>query len=403
MNVVKNILNLLLTRINEKANVLFYFSFISIIVLFAILIKIELSIKQKRKMGENLNEYMLMMIGAHDTERLNDEFMRPRTNLPEQQRMNTTPTPESTDNVNAFDINFEEAYTGDIDEEIAYFTPIDGFLELTALDVIVTIQEHLELFNNHLVEPVDLDPGSQNVHERAVSQGIANVAEYIKEKNKDVVHIDEKEKIDFINMTMNQIINTPNLDVTQQQIKNALEVVDSIINKNDVDVVSGENEVTMLHLVLNHTIRMISSKQKIERNLDNIIEYKINVFTTLITQLAEAIEYGKTVCPKGRFGHISAITQGIDENVPDILSDEQVVDYANIRIGYHRNKFIDELPENERNAYISLRDTRLSDQVKRKLFNYVCKKIKKEIFDSKLMTEKKFTKFKEDNLQIEFM
>lgn len=92
-------------------------------------------------------------------------------------------------------------------------------------------------------------------------------------------------------------------DLDQRVRDYALHVLEFMVEENKRGVAQPSTELDLLHLVWNRI------HNNINRNHRN--ELKDN----LIKQLAECIEHGQVVCPKGRYDHILDTLTGVDPGV----------------------------------------------------------------------------------------
>lgn len=175
-------------------------------------------------------------------------------------------------------------------------------MELGAMGVVLNVREQLLALDRFVGGPRRPND-AQNVHERAVN---ATATEALKSL------VGYRDKLD--SLKVHNIIWGDEADVSLETREKASDVLTSILQKDALDSNSNLRETEALSMVLN----------KLEELVRDGKCSRASVYTTLVTQLSEAFEFGVTVCAKGRFQHILSITQGLDENVAPIMNDEMV-------------------------------------------------------------------------------
>lgn len=179
--------------------------------------------------------------------------------------------------------------------------------------------------------PLAHQVGAQNVHDHAVGSATNQIIAHM-ERNRagtgEALHTGSAAL-----SALRALVDDPRVVVTEDQRERARRALNTVRRENRRDDRTQRTELEMLALVNADLQRLFATLPA---------EEAANAKATAVKQLAEAVEFGETVCPKGRFGHLAAITQGIDADVPPILSDDQLIEYVRSKISATRDEVLAE-------------------------------------------------------------
>ena len=257
---------------------------------------------------------------------------------------------------------------------------LDTLRDLRGMGIIINVEDQMRGMQRFLMQMEQnmginepLVEGGQNVHDHAVGATTREVLAHMR-----AAHNPENDVArPLLSRQILAIIDDPLIDVRTRQREKARTALQRIMNTNAVDSVTGVSEIDALEIVFSDITRLIEEHPQ---NANHIKE-------TLVVQMAEAVEFGRTVCDKGRFEHIVAMTQGIDEHAPAIISDAQMREYALTRVGHVRNEVLVELGEEKTSAYnAGLKD--IEDEVKAMVRDRLHAEL---VTNTKYLTEGTFT------------
>ena len=237
--------------------------------------------------------------------------------------------------------------------------------------------------------PVLPPAGGQNVHDHAVGVTSQAVVQHMENETARGLAIPQTERqvfdqmVNLVNTVADRYHGDSVVDhgITREERDHAIEALDTIFSENLLDIPTGKTEVELLLLAFAEYERILADRPTEEQQ--RIWQQ------TFVRQLAAAHEFGGVVCNKGRAEHIMSITQGIDESVPAILSDDMLQQLAQDRFVALRNEQYALLDEHEQQAY-ETGDEPLFSEVLDKIKNAMRPILYEEYVTTNLMTEGTF-------------
>jgi len=162
--------------------------------------------------------------------------------------------------------------------------------------------------------------GSQNVHDRSVNSSSLPVVQRLMALN-----VPEP-----ANLTAYVHTRLLLADVSSRTMTDATSAISAIISRSSRDVSTDVTESVLLGKVLGRLQQLVNQR----------VIQPSDAWTTVALQLAEMVEFGTTVCPKGRFQHIAAITQGLDPEAGHIVDGAAVRELILSKAAAVRDEYI---------------------------------------------------------------